>query len=324
MTEPTTPNIGLIVPNTGDLVGSWGTSAVNVNWQVVDGKHGGVVAFGLSSATTIALTAAAGSTTPSAGPNQQSNFMLQFNGVLSGTAIFQFSVPGMYVADNRCSGSFPVVLQPASGTGTQIGVPPGKKTPFTFDGTDVDFANPPDPGTAIDLHGFTNIPGWMLACTKQYALIKDGQTYSSSLYPTLARILGTTFGGVSGLSFGVPDERNRMRISVDTNGPGSFSNRVTAAGSGINGQSMGAAGGDQLLQSHNHTLTDPQHSHGTNLARTNLLQTAGGGPQTNVPVGASLGNTDAASTGIAIAPAGSGGSQNMPPTIISFLALIKT
>ena len=37
MAEPQTVNGGLIVPNTGDLVGTWGSAALNPDFVAVDG-----------------------------------------------------------------------------------------------------------------------------------------------------------------------------------------------------------------------------------------------------------------------------------------------
>jgi hypothetical protein len=56
MSEPITVNKTLIVPNTGDLSGSWGTAALNPNFQLIDAMFGGVTSISLSGATTILLT----------------------------------------------------------------------------------------------------------------------------------------------------------------------------------------------------------------------------------------------------------------------------
>ena len=162
----------------------------------------------------------------------------------------------------------------------------------------------------------------MSACKVTPYLPKDGTIYNFAQYTALGQQLGSTFGGNGVTTFGVPDERNRMRLAWDNTGT---ANRVTSAGSGISGITMGAAGGDQLLQSHNHPLTDPTHTHPVtqNAAGASVQSRAGGSP-----VAASFGSATItiqnASTGITIATTGGGGSQNMPPTIVSFLALIKT
>src|SRR5438445_808426 len=133
MAEPNTVNKALIIPNTGDLTGSWGTAAMNPNFVAIDGMIGGFATISLSAATTIALTGPSGSITPGAGPTQQQNAMLRFTGSQSGTATIQFTLPGFYIIDNQASTSFPIVLAPASGTGTRIGAPWYRKCQVFFD-----------------------------------------------------------------------------------------------------------------------------------------------------------------------------------------------
>lgn len=329
MSEPNEPLKGLIVPNTGDLTGAWGTTALNPNFSAIGGMLGGILTISLSAATTIALTAPSGSITPGAGPTQQQNALLRFTGSQTGTATVQFSIPGFYIIDHQASTAFPIVLAPASGTGTQIGAPWWRKCHIFFDGTNVDYANPPEPGETIDLHGLSAIPNWMTVCSKQYALLKDGTSYSTATFQGLFNVIGTVFGG-SGGSFQVPDERARMRVGLDTNTNGGVTNRMTAGGGGVNGTTMGAAGGNELLQSHNHaspSLSDPGHAHGPtttyDFSSVDSPHIAIGGFNVFGTF-----TTPTATTGITLAAnvgtTGSGSSQNMPPTIVSFLPLIKT
>jgi microcystin-dependent protein len=328
MPEPNEPIKGLTIPNTGDLVGAWGTSAMNPNFTAIGGMLGGFQTISLSAATTIALTGPSGSITPGAGPTQQQNALLRFTGAQTGTATIQFSLPGRYVIDHQASTAFPIVLAPASGTGTQIGAPWWRKCAIFFDGTNVDYENPPEPGSAIDLH-MSSIPNWMLVCTKQYALVKDGSTYSTANYSGLANVLGSTFGGNGVTTFAVPDERSRMRLPIDTNGPGSFSNRVTAAVSGVNGTTMGASGGDQNVGAHAHSasasVTDPGHAHTASIWNTNAIAGQfGGGYSQNFGAATTNAATTGISVGVTVATGGVGVGANMPPTIVSFLPLVKT
>jgi microcystin-dependent protein len=326
---PNEPIKGLNTPNTGDLVGSWGTTALNANFQAIGGMLGGVLNFSLSGATTVVLTGPSGSLTPGAGPTQQQNMFLNFSGAQTGNAQFAMSLPGTYTVINQCTGTTAYLqFVPAVGTGTYIAVPQGRATQIFFDGVNVGFLNPQDPGTAYDLHGATSLPLWMQACKVRPYLQKDGTVYNVSDYPALAQILGSTFGGNGITAFGVPDELSRVRLAWDFTGS---SLRVTAAGCGINGAQMGAAGGNQFMQSHTHTspaLSDPGHNHtpqgGSNFWVRN-------GPFTIGPGGATFSDiptTNTTTAGITIAPnvgvSGGGTSQNMQPTIVSFLALIKT
>jgi microcystin-dependent protein len=73
-------------------------------------------------------------------------------------------------------------------------------------------------------------------------LLCDGSSYATALYPQLFALIGYTYGG-SGANFNVPDIRGRATAGQDNNPGSGFANRLTAGGSGINGQTLGAAGG---------------------------------------------------------------------------------
>lgn len=325
MTEPTTNNIGLIIPNTGDLPGAWGTTAVNTNMAAVDGILAGFQNISLSSATTITLTTpGAGSFTPGAGPNQSQNACLYFSGTQTGNAVISLTMPGIYRIWNQCLYSaYYIRLAPVSGPGSTIGAPNGKICTIFFDGTNVNYVDMPDPGTAYDLHGVATRPAWMFGCSTAPYLIKDGSIYSTSVHPVLGSLLGSTFGGNGITTFGVPDELSRVRLPLDTVG----TNRITLPVSGISGVTMGSGGGDQNMQSHSHSVSlgfnDPGHTH-------NKSTSAGGGSSVTWYGGAASGAapTDGNVTGITFNPSigttGNGGSGNVQPAIVSFLPLIKT
>lgn len=317
---PNTVNKYLNVPNTGDLVGAWGTTAINFNMSGLDGVLGGFATISLSAATTFALSLPTGASTgltPGAGPTQSQNALLKFTGTLTGNAIVQFTMPGFYIVHNACTvGAFVVKLSPSAGTGTSICAPPGRKAHVFFDGTDVDYVDMPEVGSALDLHqSGTTIPAWISNCSVAPYLLKDGTVYNVSTYPALGAALGSTFGGNGVSTFGLPDELSRIRIPVDTSGS---KGRITNAVSSINGTTMGASGGSQYMQTHTHGITDPGHSHLYNNPQN------GGGSEAQ---GGSVGGpsaTSTATTSITINSSGTGTSQNMPPAIISFIPLIKT
>lgn len=324
MTEPVTTVKSLIVPNTGDLAGAWGTSALNPNFQTIDALFGGVTTISLTSATTLLLTVPATTGVWFGSLSQSVNSLIKFTGVQTGNAIIQFTLPGFYIINNQCTGTSYVQLANQSGAGNKIGAPPGKKCHVFFDGTDMDYVNMPDPGTAYDFHtNTTSLPPWMLACTVAPYLLKDGSTYSSVTYPALAQYLGSTFGGNGVTTFGVPDERARARMAVDTiqAASGATSARITFAVAGFTGSLLGAAGGDQRMPTHNHGITDTGHTH-TFI----IINSSGGNPQASGSISGSLGNqtTNNSVTGITINNAGTGSSANVPPAIISFLPLMKT
>lgn len=181
----------------------------------------------------------------------------------------------------------------------------------------------------------------------------DGRNVSRTTYAALFATLGTAYGAGNGsTTFGLPDVRGRAFFGVDNMG-GTAANRVTSS-SGITGTTLGASGGSQLMQSHNHgindpghahTVNDPGHNHGVNdpgHAHGHLDRINGSGSgalEANVN-GTNNGGSDigratdpagtgiwlnasgtgiwlsASGTGISTQSNGSGGSQNMPPAIM--------
>lgn len=104
----------------------------------------------------------------------------------------------------------------------------------------------------------------------------DGSVYNSSAYPALYAVTGTKYniGGETAGQFRVPDLRGRVIAGADNMG-GTAANRLTAAGSGVTGTTVGAAGGAETqtltvaqMPSHTHanTLTDPGHVHSNTLS----------------------------------------------------------
>lgn len=322
MTEPITANRSFIVGNTGDLPGAWATAALNPNFQMIDTLFGGVTTISLSGATTLALTVPA--TTgiwPGGNPSQSSNSLIVFTGAQTGAAVIQFTLPGYYIVHNKCTGTTSIQLSP-TGAGNKIGAPQGQKIHVFFDGTDMDYVNQPTPGSALDLHGWTALPPWMNVCTVLPYLIKDGTAYSTSTYPALFAALGSTFGGNGITTFGLPDERARARLALDTLVAGATSARITFAIAGFTGSLMGAVGGDQRMQTHTHGITDPGHNHPfTAINGLNNVGSNGFGGGSNGIQTMSITN---ATTNITINASGTGSSQNIQPSIVSFLPLIKT
>jgi microcystin-dependent protein len=104
-------------------------------------------------------------------------------------------------------------------------------------------------GGIIDFAGSVAPAGWLLC---------NGQSVTVAAYGNLHTAIGYTFGG-SGASFNVPDLGGRVTAGKETTVGGV---RLTAAGAGIIGSTLGAVGGAQT-----HTLTEAQttsHTHGLN------------------------------------------------------------
>lgn len=140
------------------------------------------------------------------------------------------------------------------------------------------------PTGAIQAYGSATAPtGWLLC---------DGASYSTTTYAALYAIIGTTFGSGSG-TFKVPDLRGRVPVGKDDLG-GTAASRITNTYAGFVGTTMGAAGGDQRLHAHTHSLGD------------GVLTGAG---FIDFGSGAKGITTTSGSTGL-------GGSQNVQPSII--------
>lgn len=150
-----------------------------------------------------------------------------------------------------------------------------------------------------------------------------GQAISRTTYAALFAAYSTTYGvGDGSTTFNVPDYRGRVLAGKDNMG-GSAANRLTTAGSSVDGLTLGAVGGAQNvalttaeLATHSHGVTDPGHTHSYDHAGT--VQGAANGAVTvwfanNTDTDA----TTSATTGISINNAGSGDAHlNVQPTII--------
>lgn len=316
-----TVNILLQVPPRGGSAGVWDVP-VNGDFSSIDGWLGGVTAISLSNSN-VTLTKPTGTVTASGGPTQAENAVIKLTGTLTGNVVITLPLPGKYIVKNSCVvGAFYVQTR-ALGTGNVIGIPDGRSVTVWNDGTDADFVDTPEVGSALDLHcNTTTLPAWMTACTVQPYLIKNGGVHTAALYPALAARLGSTYGGNGATTFGVPDEMSRIRLPVDSTG---VAGRITTAICGINGTTFASAGGDQRLQTHSHAMDGHTHP----IEGVEFAATAGGGVSSWASAsdfgpgkGANGGTTNNATA--TMQAAGTGSSQNMPPAIVDFLPLVKT
>lgn len=143
-------------------------------------------------------------------------------------------------------------------------------------------------------------------------LLAQGQSLVRADYAELFAAIGTAYGSASGTTFNAPDMRGRVAAGRDNMG-GTPANRLTSAVSGIDGASLGAAGGNQNLHQHSHGVTDTGHSHSTPTVNESFGPSGASSPD---GVTSASGDTASATTGISIQNAGSGSSQNVQPTIV--------
>lgn len=166
-------------------------------------------------------------------------------------------------------------------------------------------------------------------------LLCAGQAVLRSTYAALFVALGSgsVYGAGDGsTTFNVPDARGRTLFGKD-NMNGTAASRLTSGNSGVTGTTLGAAGGDERMPTHNHGVTDTGHAHATtdpghNHSTSAVNRGAGGGSNYlagggtyDTAVGSIGGNTtgisvNSATTGLTVNNAGAGGSGNVPPALV--------
>lgn len=242
MPDPQTTNILLSIPTRGSDVGTWDLP-VNGDFAALDGFFGGVQTVSASNVP-ITLTAPAGTATPSGGPTQSQNAVLRFTGTLTSSVQVTLPLPGFAIIENLTTGNFVLSFR-ALASGQVIGIDQGVCQHIYNDGTNVRFVNFGETGKMEFWAGFASIPPWVSACTVPPYLLCDGGVYTYATYPYLGARFGGAFGGNGVTTFGVPDLRGRVPLAYDGTGT-----RITAAGCGINGQTIGAS-----LDQQTHVLT---------------------------------------------------------------------
>jgi len=132
-------------------------------------------------------------------------------------------------------------------------------------------------------------------------LLCDGAAISRTTYSTLFGLVGTTYGVGDGSStFNIPDLRGRVIAGQDDMG-GSSADRLTTAKSGLNGDNLGATGGDE-----EHILATAEMEH-TNTTTTTSHNVSAGSGVITAPFAATTGT---------IASSSATGHANVQPTII--------
>lgn len=327
MSDPQTVNILLTTPNRGADVGTWDLP-VNNDFNSIDGHFGGVVTIGLTNAN-VTLTSPTGTPTPSAGPTQAENAVVRLTGALSGNVQITLPLPGPIIIENLTTGAFVVSFR-AVGSGEIVATAQGTRKTVYNDGTNVRFVGGPDPGAQELWASLSAIPAWVTSCTIKPWLLCDGSIYNFSDYPYLGAMFGATFGGNGSTTFGVPDLRGRVPLAYDGTGT-----RITVAGSGINGQTIGAAGGLQTSSIARTdlpnvtiapTVTDPGHAH----VLPSQAQASTGAPFGSTVGGSDLSkSTSSAVTSITVSFALNGGvtqtfPANVQPSQVNGIWVVKT
>jgi microcystin-dependent protein len=116
-------------------------------------------------------------------------------------------------------------------------------------------------GAMIEWPGASAPAGWALCY---------GQAISRTTYAALFNLIGETYGAGDGsTTFNLPDERGRVSIGKDDMG-GTAAGRITAAGSGIAGTTLGATGGVESVSLVAANLPAHTHSGTTGVSNQSL------------------------------------------------------
>lgn len=224
MASTFTPNINLEEPARGDAVGVWDTP-VNSNTTLVDLVVGGLASIALNNSPVVL----------SAGQFQAKT--LVFSSTLTGSVAITFpsTFQKSYEIRNVCTGSsaFVITLQTTVAGGNVICAPPGETLDILLFAGSLFFRNLGPIGSYMDYAG-SSAPLWVTGCTVAPYLNCDGSTFSATLFPALAVILGSTT---------LPDFRGHAPYYLNQ-GTG----RLTSAGAGIDGNTRFAAGGSNGTQ----------------------------------------------------------------------------
>jgi microcystin-dependent protein len=323
--NPQTVNVGIIVPLTGADVDLWGQNDVNPNMVVIDGYIGGIQTVAVTNSP-VTLTSPAGFTaTPSPGPTEAQNRVLRFTGAMTGNVPVTLPLPGVYVIENLTTNNFILSFRGAVAATEVVAVDQGERQTIYNDGSNVRFVDLGGRVGQIEMWaGLTAMPAWVAACTKPPYLLCDGSVYNFSDYPYLGQRLLGKFGGNGITTFAVPDQSGRVALPYDKTGT-----RITVAGCGLNGQTIGATLDQQSVAltaaqlPSNIPYTDPGHTHGV----SSVLGISSAGAI--IPLGGSSNNTTfnytvtTNTTNITINPAGGGAHPNVQPSIVTGIPVIR-
>jgi microcystin-dependent protein len=156
----------------------------------------------------------------------------------------------------------------------------------------------------------------LLAAAPANWLLCHGQAVSRTTYAALFAAIGVVAGAGNGTTtFNLPDLRGRVPLGRDNMG-GTPANRVTVAVTGLDATALGAAGGSQLLHAHTHGVTDPGHTHGFTGDAVNGVGADTSGMDVGIGVGGPGGTIASATTELTVNSAGTGGAQNLQPSLV--------
>lgn len=177
-------------------------------------------------------------------------------------------------------------------------------------------------GEMKDYVGVSAPPGWFIA---------DGSSFVCATFQQLCNLIGTSFGG-SASNPNLPDTRGRILTGLDNYGTSTgAANRLTSAGTGCGSTFTGVgatcANGSQShtqvtaeVGQHNHTITDPGHTHSYN---TNSAIHQDGASINDAMVSPTSQTTGSSTTGITINNSPAAQAMPIVPNVIGVVKIIR-
>lgn len=332
MASTFTTNKYLEEPGTNDQVNTWGAT-LNSNFSRIDSAFGGTTSINLNGVTGN-LDLANSYPLPSTAPYSYIGGVIILSGTPSG--IVNIRVPsgvgGVWSIYANFGGSYAVNFLSIGG-GTSVPLVQGYNNQVMSDGTNIRALTLGGllVGTAatnlvaldataklpaVDGSQLTNVTGVPVGCMMSFAgstaptgwLLCDGSSLLvAGTYNALFSVpgIGYTYGG-SGGNFSIPDLRGRVLAGKDNMG-GTAVNRLTTAGSGVNGVTLGASGGAQsvtldatMIPAHTHTFTISTRDYsGSGSSSANYLAGVGVNTITTTSTGGGLAHNNTQPTFIA-------------------------
>lgn len=307
-----------------DLTTGESAFGAHANWGAVTDSNFAFLEDTVSEVTSKTLS----SSNVTLSDDEERSLLIKLTGVLSANVnVNTNDRKGFWFVRNNTTGAFTVTFKTVSGTG--VVVPQGGSLVLVSDGTNISAmsaAGSTPIGSMMDYAGLTAPTFWLLCF---------GQAISRTTYAGLFAVISTTYGvGNGSTTFNLPDLRGRVVAGQDDMG-GVSANRLTTP---INGDTLGAAGGDEdvvlttaNLAAHTHTFSDTattgtgsaNHTHSaTGSGVIGALQTivqggAANGSVLNVDGASGSAHTHSVTVSGTTSSTGSGTAHtNVQPTII--------
>lgn len=170
-------------------------------------------------------------------------------------------------------------------------------------------------GSITQFAGSSAPTGWAICNGSELAISAYGDLYA--VISTSYGALTNGSGGSGSTHFRLPDFRGRVPLGSGTgSGMGTSGSGIITGGSSLSARQIGEWGGDERLQQHLHSITDPGHTHNifvsSQAGSSTPYSRDGSGNNPENALSASSNTTGITQTN----NQGSGQGGNMPPYVV--------